>query len=97
MLTLMNWIKTKTIVFKVSGAEYISATNYAAGRKYLEFWLQNHREHPAGRNIHCRRDGKRDAPISKPRWFSSNLKEEHLPRKVYSWKAKIIIKMYIRI
>ena len=37
-----SWIECKPMVFKVSGAQYISATNNAAGRKHLELWLKNH-------------------------------------------------------
>ena len=37
-----SWIECKPMVFKVSGAQYISATNNAAGRKHLELWLKEH-------------------------------------------------------
>ena len=60
-----SWLETKPKVFKVSGAEYMAATNNAAGRKHLEYWLQNHFEHHLGNNIHCRRDGKYYRPKPK--------------------------------
>ena len=54
-----SWLVVKPIVFKVSGAQYISATNNAAGRKHLKYWLDNHTQHSGGLRVLMRKDGKR--------------------------------------
>jgi hypothetical protein len=50
--------KVQTIIFKVSGAQYISATNNAAGRQHLQYWLNNHEQHHGGLKALHRKDGK---------------------------------------
>ena len=51
----------KPMVFKVPGAQYISATNNAAGRTHLKVWLMAHRMYPGsmGIRVTLRKDGKR--------------------------------------
>ena len=53
-----SWLEARPMVFKVKGAQLISATNNAAGRKHLELWLANHRQYHGGLRALMRRDGK---------------------------------------
>ena len=56
-----SWTECKPMVFKVPGAQYISATNNAAGRTHLKVWLMAHRMYPGsmGIRVTLRKDGKR--------------------------------------
>ena len=56
-----SWTDCKPMVFKVPGAQYISATNNAAGRTHLEAWLMAHQVYPGtmGIRVTLRKDGKR--------------------------------------
>jgi hypothetical protein len=53
-----SWLEVRPIIFKVSGALYISATNNAAGRRHLESWLANYEQFGGGENALLRGDGK---------------------------------------
>ena len=56
-----SWIKCKPMVFGVSGAQYISATNNAAGLRHLKDWLWCHELHPLRdrEKVSLRKDGIR--------------------------------------
>ena len=56
-----SWVKCKPMVFKVPGAQYISATNNAAGRRHLEAWLVAHGMYDISEadKVTLRKDGKR--------------------------------------
>ena len=53
-----SWLEVRPITFGVSGAQYISATNNAAGLEHLKYWLENHEQHHAGLKALHRKDGK---------------------------------------
>jgi hypothetical protein len=60
-----SWLEVRPIIFRVSGAQYISATNNAAGLEHLKYWLENHEQHHGGLNALHRKDGKQY-------WFKRN-------------------------
>ena len=65
-----SWLEVRPIIFRVSGAQYICATNNAAGREHLKYWLENHEQHHGGLGVLHRRDGKRY-------WFKRKKRATH--------------------
>ena len=68
------------MVFKVPGAQYISATNNAAGRRHLEAWLVAHGMYPQSMadKVTLRKDGKR---YTAPAGVGKQRREEKKKRK----------------